>query len=170
MPCQIACISWEAAATIFTGLLAVGGATTVGALQLKILNEQKNISLELKNLETLKAKSDLFDKRLKVYIHTRDWLEEFLKNGARPENEIASNFAQSLEEAEFLFGSEMFKKLNGWRMLANKHFYHNTVFNTPAANPNIDHVTAMNEIAIELLSAREKLRATFKAAVDLSAL
>ena len=54
-------LTWEAAATFATGVLAGGGAVFIGLLQNKILASQQNV-------ERLRLKSELFDKRYRVFV------------------------------------------------------------------------------------------------------
>lgn len=165
---EFAPISWEAGATFTTGVLAVLAAYIVGRRQNKILKKQTKIAAEMRKLEGLKTKTELFDRRLAVYVATRNWLDEFLRHAERPKNEVAANFVRAIEEAQFLYGDEMFQRLDRWRVLANSHFYHQSVFNTAAAQPGVDHPQEEANIAIRLLDEREALRETFKAALDLS--
>ena len=127
-------ISWEAAATLITGILAVGAAIYVGrrqagiaATQADIQRDQLRIQEELRKLEELKLRTELFDKRVEVYDATRDWIGWIVAyaktpgsrlDGKPPTEEsrkVARDFNHGVDRSRFLFRPEVFIKLNKLR-------------------------------------------------------
>lgn len=104
--------TWEAFATLITGLAAVAGATFVGLRQINISESQVKIadkqSLILKkqvDLDELKFRADLFEKRFAVYEATRNILIQALEGSKRPANDDKRqmNFLIAKDQATFLF-------------------------------------------------------------------
>lgn len=67
-------ISWEAAATLITGLAAVYAAWRIGNRQVEITKAQSEIQSEFLRLEHLKLKADLYDQRLEIFNATRHFI------------------------------------------------------------------------------------------------
>jgi hypothetical protein len=65
-----AAFSWEAFATLATGVLAVSGAVVIGVLQVGIQARQSAILERQVGLHELKLRSDLFERRFRVYEAT----------------------------------------------------------------------------------------------------
>lgn len=99
--------SWEAFATIFTGLAAVGGAYLIARLQLRNMDHQTTV-------ERLKLRRDTFELRWEVYRATADWLRAWFQEGDRPTGEVDSNFLWAIEKSKFLFRPEVARQLNAW--------------------------------------------------------
>lgn len=122
----------------------------------------------MRNLEALKVKSDLFDRRLAIFVTARDWLGAFIQNGARPDDEITRRYMRAMEEAQFLYGEETFDLMYGWLELANEHH----LIAALAANIRDDevdrHAERNLEIVREIFAAAQGLRSTFKEGLDLS--
>ncbi|MGH7025878.1 hypothetical protein [Brevundimonas sp.] len=113
MAYEFAFISWEAAATLATGFAAVAAAWCVGKNQIAIQKRQTRIQHELQKLEALKIKTDLFDRRMTVYLAIDSWLAEWVLRGeVRKETEIA--FYKAHDQATFLFGPEVRSAFLDW--------------------------------------------------------
>ena len=97
-------LTWEAAATLITGGLAVGGAVGVGILQTKILSSGHR-------LERLRAKSELFELRYRVFVEFAVFLDEAAAGSAVLANIIEAT-RQNVERSQFLFGREVFQSLS----------------------------------------------------------
>ncbi|MNQ94027.1 hypothetical protein D3C85_1095210 [compost metagenome] len=121
--------SWEAFATILAGILAfvagVGaiiGAVFVGKRQVNILDQQAKIANKALEIEELKIRVEIFEKRLAVYDATRDWINFILMYARAPgrpthhpeeprEREIARTFYEQMDRARFLFRPEVYIRL-----------------------------------------------------------
>jgi hypothetical protein len=109
--------SWEAFATLMTGILAVGAAFAVGRRQLSIQEKQAS-------LQELELRSDLFDRRYAVYDNVRKFLLHIIRDAQYPSSEIERDFLMAMGEAKFLFGNkvqaalqEMWERVGNYRVL-----------------------------------------------------
>jgi hypothetical protein len=104
--------TWEAFATIFTGLVAVGGAAFVGLKQAAIARKQAEISErqtmilgQQVGLDELKLRADLFDLRFPIYEATRAVLGAVMtmtkQDDRWPKYEL--DFLVAKDQATFLF-------------------------------------------------------------------
>lgn len=98
-----AAFTWDAFATLFTGILAVGAALFVGLRQVKISDRQSRILEQQADIDALKYRSELFDRRLEVYDATARFLAAILQKAAEPEQEIIRSFLLARDSARFLF-------------------------------------------------------------------
>jgi hypothetical protein len=112
----LATLNWEAVATFATGLAAVTGAIVVGYRQTAIQSRQVE-------LEKLKIRSDLFDKRFATYEATADFLTHINVYMNDPERKKLGDWLLKLREAQFLFNppvhdelGEIFKKATAYRI------------------------------------------------------
>ena len=92
--------TWEAFATLVTGLLAVGGASLIGFGQMKIQEKQVD-------LQDLALRSDLFERRYSVYERVREFVVEICQTADSPEWETQQNFFVAKGEAKFLFDDKV---------------------------------------------------------------
>ncbi|MDX9974340.1 MAG: hypothetical protein RBU21_15250 [FCB group bacterium] len=131
--CEIAWCSftWEAAATffggfaaLFVGFAAVGGAIQVGARQAAIMEKQTEIAATQVELERLKLRSDLYDRRMEIYGATRDWFDAFLQSGHNPDGDRRQRFVDAVYTSEFLFRPEVSARLRQWYDLGITHAAH----------------------------------------------
>lgn len=88
-------LSWEAFATLFTGIAAVAGAVVIGWRQQRIIQGQAEI-------ERLTLNASLFDRRLKI-VDSFNKLRQSLKWRASDPSEALAEFAKASEVAVFLF-------------------------------------------------------------------
>jgi hypothetical protein len=112
--------TWEAFATLMTGVLAVGAAMYVGHRQTKIMTEQTAIAKGQVDLEHLKLRADLFDRRMQVYEATVRWLQDIWTNGNAPKGEAHTNYIWAMEKAKFLFRPAVADQMEEWFRMANK--------------------------------------------------
>lgn len=171
MPCEFACISWEAAATLITGGAAVGGAIWIGLRQVGIGNRQAEIvekQVEVQagqlRLEELKARMALFEERMKVYSATEHWLIRFAQEGKKPTGDAERDFMNAIDRSRFLFGDDLRTKLHELWTLGNAHHYHEVSFPIEGG----DHADKAHEIALKLTEAMSDLPAIFGPKIDLS--
>lgn len=92
---KFAYMSWEAFATLFTGVAAVGGAMMIGRNQQKIIEGQAEI-------ERLTLDASLFERRLKI-VDSFNKLRRSLKWRASDPDDALAEFAKESEVAVFLF-------------------------------------------------------------------
>ena len=118
---EIAPLTWEAVSTFATGAMAVGAAIWVGRRQTNILKQQTNISDAVRELESLKVKTELFDRRIAVYRAVEEWILAFHANDGFPENDIEHRYSKACAEASFLFEDNVVSTLNKWRRAANRY-------------------------------------------------
>lgn len=115
-PMTLDYLSWEAFATLLTGVLAVGAAIYVGTKQTQIQTKQVLIQNRLADLEEFKLREALFEARYAVYNASRKWLVATLKYGRPPyptkdleeaqrelEHKLADEFLDALDRSRFLF-------------------------------------------------------------------
>jgi len=103
-PMKFDYMSWEAAATLVTGLLAVAGAVSVAWRQTSIQESQHRV-------EKLKAKTDLFDLRYRVFVEFGVFLDT-AADGAQQLQPIIEGTRQNVDRAKFLFGPEVYDRLS----------------------------------------------------------
>ncbi|MBA4163506.1 MAG: hypothetical protein C0510_02555 [Erythrobacter sp.] len=109
--------SWEAFATLVTGVVAVAAAFVVGRRQLTIHEQQTR-------LQELELRSDLFDRRYAVYEKVRQFLLYIMQHAQYPELELEQSFLTAMGESKFLFGDkvqgalqEIWKRALAYRVL-----------------------------------------------------
>lgn len=96
--------SWEAFATLVTGLLAVGAAVWIGLKQMAITRRQVS-------LEQLKLRSELYDRRMEIYSATKEWLGAFIQGQGFPNDQRRQKFIDAVYTSEFLFRPEVSQRL-----------------------------------------------------------
>tara|TARA_R110000787_G_scaffold70728_1_gene157312 strand:+ start:2118 stop:2645 length:528 start_codon:yes stop_codon:yes gene_type:complete len=146
--------SWEAFATLTTGLLAVGGAIVIAKLQMHILtrqteiaDRQTDIAAGQAELERVKLRSELFDRRAKVVDATRAWFHAFNADGHIPLDERNTNFREAIAIADFLFRPAVAARLRVWHDLGLRHHLHRTRNDHDAAHAvALQILTASNEV------------------------
>tara|TARA_R110002051_G_scaffold75897_1_gene138388 strand:- start:12376 stop:12846 length:471 start_codon:yes stop_codon:yes gene_type:complete len=106
--------SWEAFATLATGLLAVGAAVWIGLKQMSITRRQVA-------LENIKLRSELYDRRMEIYGATREWFDAFLQAGHTPDGDRRQRFVDAVYTSEFLFRPEVSQRLRAWYDLGVRH-------------------------------------------------
>jgi hypothetical protein len=110
MACYIAwcAFTWEAFATLATGLAAVGGATHVGRKQVAISKRQTAILNRQVELEAHSLRSDLFDRRYVIFEATEKLLRDIVQSGDRPENRLLDEFRSAMSKSRLLFHSDVY--------------------------------------------------------------
>ena len=111
MPCPIdwCSFSWTAFATLATGFAAVGGAIYVGGKQARISRQQAQILAQQASVARIKLRSDLFDRRFKVYEAIKVYLHDAmaLRVDFDPHLEKWATMKEQLEQARFLFAGPL---------------------------------------------------------------
>jgi hypothetical protein len=144
--------SWEAFATLTTGIFAVIGASTIGYLQMKILNRQAAIAASQVELEKIKLRSELYDKRAQVYEATREWFDAFFELGHMPLDERNKTYREAIGIAEFLFRPAVAVQLRAWFDLVAKHL----------AQERSKHFDAAYSTALQIEAASKQVSALFE--------
>jgi hypothetical protein len=103
--------TWDAFATLLTGILAVGAAFFVGRRQVEISNKQNSILSEQARLSALTYRSDLFEHRFEVYDATSRFLGTIIAHADRPDVEVERRFLIALDRSKFLFAPEVTESL-----------------------------------------------------------
>ena len=98
--------TWEAFATLLTGVSAVGGAVWVGIRQSGISYRQTQILDRQVRLEELTLKNALFDRRYS-YFQLFATYAQGIKNGAELPKGLEDEFVTKSREAKFLFPSDL---------------------------------------------------------------
>lgn len=166
MACEFTCISWEAAATLITGLGAVVAAGAVGWRQTEIMKEQAKIQRDQlliedagRKLEELKIKTDLFDRRMAVYQVANEWLFAWYLHG-KVSTDQELRMLQAKDQSEFLFRREVWSAMVEW--IANAR----QITQAAEADPTIQPVLRGQRWEVEWRRARD----LFAPELDLSGL
>jgi hypothetical protein len=114
--------TWEAFATLLTGVSAVGGAVWVGLKQTAISHRQTEILARQARIEELGLRSELFERRFAVYEATRRFLSEIVANDGRCSIETEQAFEIALNESNFLFCDDVQARLKTMWKTANAFF------------------------------------------------
>lgn len=97
--------SWEAFATLATGLAAVAGATWVARGQMKIQKKQTEI-------QAATLRSDLFDRRFEVYTATAEFLVAMIRGSRTLPPAETEKFLEAASKSRFLFQPEVYEALD----------------------------------------------------------
>ena len=102
MTCSIAwsSFSWEAFATLVTGLAAVVAAFVLGRTQIAIQKKQTDIQAQ-------SLRSDLFDRRYDVFDRTEKFIFKIVNSADYPPRETEWDFFLAMGQARFLFSKEV---------------------------------------------------------------
>lgn len=116
MAWEMAPPTWEAVAMLVTGIAAVGGAALVGRHQTVIQREQVAIQIRLAEIEHLKVKLDLFERRRAIFESTEQYLIAVIFHSASPfdflpdkdgelvgDKAVVDRFMRSKDQCRFLF-------------------------------------------------------------------
>jgi hypothetical protein len=88
--------TWEAFATLATGLAAVSAAVVVG-------RKQAEIQMVQAGLQSMALKSDLFDRRYSVFERAERFLQEAIRLGSEQPGTAGQDFLVAMGESRFLF-------------------------------------------------------------------
>ena len=106
---------WQSFSTLMTGGLAVLAAYVVGRRQTEIQSRQANI-------QEAALRSDLFDRRYKVFERAEQFLREILQHADDPSPETQRDFVVAMGESRFLFGRPVRDGLDViWKRWAGFH-------------------------------------------------
>jgi hypothetical protein len=117
--------SWEAFATLATGLAAVVAAFIVGRSQVAISRRQTEILERQVGLDALKLRSELFERRMVVYEATKDFLIAIIQHAREPDGSIWRAFILAVDQAKFLFRPATHAELLAIRDLCGRFFVAN---------------------------------------------
>jgi hypothetical protein len=104
--------SWEAFATLATGFAAVIAAMIVGLRQSGIADRQAQILQTQVGLDSLKLRSDLFDRRFAVYEETRKLVIHVMAHAAKASQETEREFFLAVDKSIFLFHPAVHERLD----------------------------------------------------------
>jgi hypothetical protein len=103
-------LTWEAFATLAVGASTIAAATVIGLRQVGITAKQAAISERQSEilgkqieLDELKLRCDLFDRRFNVYEATRKLISAYVTHAAPASGEIRMIFLEQKDRANFLF-------------------------------------------------------------------
>lgn len=132
---------WDALSTLLAGVAAVLAAVYVGKRQMEIsrgqntildrqadiAHRQADILAKQVELESLKLRSDLFDRRFKVFEATEAYLFAAYNSEGLVGNPATRAFKKAREQAQFLFDDRVCEALNqmhnhGWQYEALQKF------------------------------------------------
>lgn len=189
MSWELAPLSWEAAATLATGLAAVAGAIVVSRKQVSILQDQvriagrqTDIQAGLASIEALKLKSELFGARFEVYDAVRKWLAFIVSEARSPRNhpgdapdeiEVIDRFISAWDRSRFLFRPEVYGRLDELRKLSHALTYHQKMMRGPlntdeSIEANGKHLDGEHRILSEFGEVLENLSLIFGDELNLS--
>lgn len=103
--------SWEAFATLTTGLGAVAAAAWVGLRQTSISNQQTKILDRQTQLAELTLKQELFDRRAKIYNSVQDFIAYEVTNDPVGHT-VPQDYYLAVNTARFLFSPEVTTRLS----------------------------------------------------------
>lgn len=112
-------LNWEAVATFTAGIAAVAGAVVIGFRQAAILDRQVEI-------EQLKVKTDLFDKRFSTYVATADFLTHVHPYMEDPTKAKVHDWLLKCRESQFLFDAPVYENLREVFDKANEYYANHT--------------------------------------------
>lgn len=110
-PIDLTEFSWEALATLVTGLAAVIAAMLVGLRQAGIADRQSRILARQVGLDELALRAELFEQRFAVYEGVRKFLAAIMAYADKPEPEIERGYLVAMDQARFLFRPEVHEQL-----------------------------------------------------------
>jgi hypothetical protein len=116
--------TWEAFATLVTGLSAVAAATFVGLRQVGIASRQSQILDRQVALADLGLREKLFERRFAIYEATKIYLLHIVQHADEPNADTKRAFQVALNEAEFLFSADVHARLTSLWKDAEKFFYY----------------------------------------------
>lgn len=102
--------SWEAFATLVTGVAAVVGATIVGLRQVGIQKRQADIQEKQVEIARLEVAASLFDRRMEVYSSVA-MVAGSIMSGTDPTVAMRIDMLKAMDRSYFLFKEEAVKKI-----------------------------------------------------------
>lgn len=107
--------TWEAFATLTTGILAVAAAYRVG-------RKQADIQLRQAKIQESALRSDLFERRYKVFEKAEQFIREIIQHADDPTAQTQQEFLVAMGEARFLFSPKVRGELEEiWKRWAGFH-------------------------------------------------
>lgn len=164
MSIEWSAFTWEAFATLTTGILAVGGATYVGIRQTRISKRQNEILDRQTRLAEAEHRADLFERRLQTFEATADFvihINEFPDSD--PKQKVRMNlFAAKLRESQFLFKPHVFQALHEiWERETSsaliERYLCPTARMASEANPILSGASLSNRIGCSTASIRSPM-------------
>lgn len=113
--------AWDTLATLFRGVAAVVAAGIIGWRQSIIMAEQTAIARGQVDLEQMKLRADLFDRRMAVFQATYRWLGDFWGNGRQPTGEVEREFVWATDTAKLLFRPAIAEQMRVWYLMGVDH-------------------------------------------------
>lgn len=160
--------TWEAFATLVAGGAAVAGAVVVANRQHGLAERQTEILARQAELSTLAIRADLFDRRMKVYETTREFLSKIVLHGTPPDDPAEIAFNGARRDARLLFSKTLFDDLTAIRSLVNSYTAaFNVMMGAPDVTANVDREAALRA---EIVTWRERLAELFDREMGLGSL
>lgn len=148
--------TWQAFATLVAGGAAVVAAVYVVRKQTAITARQADIQAKQVELQAMQLRAALFDRRIKVYDATFEWLRVIAAHGYMPgdferttdETRVIEHaFYRAIYASQLLFGRGMYAKLEALRQRA---------IEWTLLKQNDEHAKA-GDIYMELVQLTERL-------------
>lgn len=127
MPIYWDAFTWQAFATLVAGGAAVAGAVYISRRQTAITARQADIQAKQVELQSLQLRANLFDRRIKVYDATFEWLRVIAAEGYMPgehgrttdaAREVEHAFYRAIYASKLLFNKNVYDKLEALRKRA----------------------------------------------------
>lgn len=107
MPWEAAATMIGAGATLVTGILAVIAAVIIGIRQSRIANNQASIAAHQSKTDEMRLRSELFERRLSVYVRLRNHLNRNVLDNFDTTDETTSNYFSILDDGRFIFSAKI---------------------------------------------------------------
>jgi hypothetical protein len=147
--------TWEAFATLVTGLAAVIAATVVARRQSRIIERQVI-------LQELAFRSDVFDRRVEVYNAIHRYVGEIVFSGNHepPHLDMFAEYFDAIETSRFLFSNRLHLELKALRAFVDDFLSHAGYANE---RRNFNEVAGWETARAELDRRAIELRRRFQA-------
>jgi hypothetical protein len=111
--------SWQAFATMLTGLMAVAAASFVAIRQLAIARRQAELTARQTELSALTIREKLFDRRFAIYKSVREYVGIVSATGELDKANYLK-FYDAVEMSRFLFSKRVHERLTEIRKVVDK--------------------------------------------------
>jgi hypothetical protein len=150
-PIDLAKFSWEALATLVTGLAAVTGAVGIGLRQAGIANRQSAISdkqtdilARQADIEHMKLQAELYAHREKIFDSTIMFMHRALSHEDINE-ELDGDFRSAVAKSMFFFPPELTERMKHISHLVDELIAANNRVKFSASSPQADYQLAKTE-------------------------
>ncbi len=164
---------WAALLAFIAALMALAAAAWVGRRQSSIMLEQARIQAlqaDIANraleIEDLKVRTDLFDKRMAIFDAAQAFTRFIFTDGAPPNSrrgrsaaerqrqmKVSRDFSEAMERSRFVFDEEVRQALwdDIW-IKANQLEFHTLRLEAPQAGDEVDHAQKVLDLQLHFAS------------------